>query len=131
MYGSSYVWHGLALNDLADLEYSLLLYFVWTALAYTLLGALLTFLVHQAILHEWVSLKRAFPVSCMLLGGVAGVAVYGVIHLSGLSFADADAVHLVVDLTWQVVEQAIGGLMVAIGLIYDMHRTFMETEQAQ
>ena len=37
--------------------------------------------------------------------------------------------HIVVDILWQMLEQALGGLMVSLG-IYDMHRAFLEHERA-
>jgi hypothetical protein len=37
---------------------------------------------------------------------------------------------VVVDILWQMVEQGLGGLIVSLGLIYDMHRSFLESERA-
>jgi hypothetical protein len=39
--------------------------------------------------------------------------------------------HVLVDVLWQVFEQAIGGLAVSLGMIYGMHRSFMEAEHAR
>jgi hypothetical protein len=47
-----------------------------------------------------------------------------------MSFAKAGAVHVVIDALWQMLEQGVGGLVVSLGLIYDMHRRFMENERA-
>jgi hypothetical protein len=38
-------------------------------------------------------------------------------------------VHIAVDILWQMVEQGIGGLMVSLGIIYDMHKSFLESER--
>lgn len=130
MYGLSYVWHGLILNDLADLRIPLTLYFILAAVVYLILGLGLTIGVHKAIQYEWVSLKGAFPFVSMLMAAVVGFFVYLVIFVLGMSFAKSGAVHVVVDALWQMVEQAVGGLVVSLGIIFDMHKRFMEQERA-
>lgn len=130
MMGISYVWHGVALTDIADLRMDMWLYFTLTGLAYLLIGLVLTFGMHFLLAREWISMKTAFPAKAMMAGAVAGVGVYLVVLASGLSFASHGIQHVVVDLVWQVVEQAVGGLMVGLGIVYDMHRNFMEAERA-
>ena len=98
-------------------------------LAYLVIGLGLVTLMHIGIGREWISLKSGFPLKCMIAGACAGVVIYLVIFMSGLSFASHGLQHVVVDALWQVFEQAIGGLMVSLGLIYDMHRSFMEAER--
>ena len=130
MYGLSYVWHGLILNDLADLRIPMTLYFILAAVVYLVLGLGLTIGVHKAIQYEWVSLKGAFPFVGMLMASVVGFCVYLVIFVLGMSFAKSGAVHVVVDALWQMMDQAVGGLMVSLGIIFDMHKRFMEQERA-
>lgn len=131
MFGLSYVWHGLVLSDLQEIRIPMPLYFVLAGVVYLLLGLALTFGVHKAVQYEWISLKKAFPFTSMLLGSVMGFAVYLVIFVLGMSFAKGGTVHMVVDALWQMVEQAVGGLMVSLGIIYDMHQRFLEQERAQ
>ncbi len=130
MAGISYVWHGLALTDISDLRMDLGLYLGLSGLAYLFIGLLLTLAIHLCIAREWISLKVGFPLKSMLVGSGIGVLIYLVVLLSGLSFASHGIQHVVVDLIWQVIEQAIGGLMVSLGIVYDMHRSFMEAERA-
>lgn len=130
MMGISYVWHGLVLTDMADLQMDLWLYFCLTGLAYLLVGLLLTSGVHFLLAREWITLKAAFPVKAMMAGAVSGVGVYVIMFAFGLSFAGHGIQHVVVDLLWQVVEQGIGGLMVGLGIVYDLHRNFLEAERA-
>lgn len=121
----------MALTDLAELKIPLATYLVLSALAYLIIGLGITFAVHQAILHEWISLKRGFVLSCVLMGAGVGFIVYLIAYVFGMSFTDRGLTHMVADAVWQMAEQGIGGLMVSLGLIYDMHRTFMEAEKAQ
>ncbi|MBP8822478.1 MAG: hypothetical protein KBH07_02395 [Flavobacteriales bacterium] len=130
MAGLSYAWHGWALNDVADLRMGLQKYLGISALVYLMLALVLTLLVHIMLVREWVSLKGAFPVKAMMVGAAFGTVVYLLVLLSGLSFADQGMHHVVVDLLWQVAEQGAGGLMVGLGVVYDLHRSFMEAERA-
>jgi hypothetical protein len=129
MFGLSYVWHGVLLSDLVELKVPLTLYFVLAALVYLVLGLGLTLGVHKAVQYEWVSLKGPFPFYAMLLAGAAGFFVYLVIFVLGVSFADKGLVHVVVDIVWQMFEQSMGGLMVSLGVIYDMHQRFLDQER--
>lgn len=131
MYGLSYVWHGLALTDLSELRIPLPAYLGFSAVAYLLIGLGITVAVHQAIAHGWISLKSAFPFMSILVGAIVGFIVYLLVFTLGLSFADRQLYHLVIDVLWQMFEQGIGGLMVGVGIIYDMHRSFLEGERAK
>ena len=129
MFGLSYVWHGLALTDLEELKIPLTLYFLLAFLVYLVLGLILTLVIHKAIQYEWISLKRAFPFYSALVGAAAGFFVYLVIFILGMTFTKHGMMHIVVDILWQMVEQALGGLAVSLGIIYDLHRQFMEQER--
>lgn len=129
MFGLSYVWHGLALTDLEELKIPLTLYFILAFLVYLVLGLILTLVIHKAIQYEWISLKRAFPFMSALVGAAAGFFVYLVIFILGMTFTKHGMMHVVVDILWQMVEQALGGLAVSLGIIYDLHRQFMEQER--
>lgn len=126
----SYAWHGLALTDISDLRMDLWLYLGLSSAAYLLIALVLTLLVHWGIAKEWISLKMGFHWKAMMVGAMVGVTIYLVVLLSGLSFASHGIEHVVVDLIWQVVEQSVGGLMVSLGIVYDLHRSFMEAERA-
>jgi len=129
MFGLSYVWHGLALRDLQELNVPLTLYFLLAFLVYLVLGLIITLAVHKAIQYEWISLKRAFPFMGVLTGAAAGFFVYLVIFTLGMTFTKHGMMHVVVDILWQMVEQGLGGLAVSLGIIYDLHRQFMEQER--
>ena len=64
-------------------------------------------------------------------GGAFGFVVFLLVYILGMSFAEHGAMHAAVDAIWQMVEQGIGGLMVSFGIIYDLHRQFMESEKAR
>jgi hypothetical protein len=130
MFGLSYLWHGVALNDLRELRTPIGLYVVLSGLVYLVIGLGITVLMHQCIRHEWISLKQGFPLKGMLLGAVVGFVVFLVAFIFGMSFTDRHLVHVLADVAWQMVEQALGGLVVSLGIIYDLHQTFLENERA-
>lgn len=129
MYGLSYLWHGIVLTDLDEIHIPVTLYLILSGLVYVIIGIGMTVAVHQAIIHEWISLKRGFPLMAMLLGAAIGFVVYLLVFILGVSFAKHGLEHVVVDVLWQMVEQALGGLMVSLGIIYDLHRSFLEAEK--
>jgi len=130
MFLLSWVWHGLALTDLQELPIPKPLYFSLAGLVYLVIGLGLTVGIHHSIHMEWISLKTAFPLTSMAVGGAIGFFVYLVIFVLGMSFAKHDMMHILVDVLWQMFEQAIGGLAVSLGIIYDMHKSYLEGEKA-
>lgn len=130
MYGFSYLWHGVLLSDLQELKIPFGLYLALAAVVYLVLGLALTIGAHKAVQYEWISLKGAFPIWTMLMAAAMGFFVYLLIFVLGMSFAKSGAVHVVVDVLWQMFEQGIGGLAVSLGIIYDMHQRFIEHERA-
>lgn len=130
MLGMSFLWHGVVLMDLQELRVPLTLYTILAVLVYLVVGLGLTIFTHKAIEYEWISLKGPFPLMSFMLGAAAGFFVYLVIFVLGMSFAKPGVVHIAVDILWQMFEQGLGGLMVSLGIIYDMRETFLENERA-
>jgi uncharacterized membrane protein YccC len=130
MYALSYLWHGIALTDLQELKIPLWLYLSLSAVVYLLIALGIKMAIHHCIIHEWISLKRAFPLMSTAIGAVVGFVVYLIVFILGMSFASREVVHIAVDILWQMLEQAMGGLMVSLGIIYDMHRSFFDAERA-
>ena len=131
MFGASFLWHGIALNDLSELRVPMALYLSLSGVVYLLLGLGITVAVQQCVVHEWISLRSGFPAMSMLVGSVVGFIVYLVALTMGMSFSTHALPHMVVDALWQMFEQGLGGLMVSLGMIYDMRRSFMEAERAR
>ncbi len=131
MYGLSFLWHGIALNDLRELKIPMGLYVALSAVAYLLIGLGVTFAMHQSIQHQWIGIRQGFPLKGLLLGAVFGFVVYLIAFIFGMSFTDRKVMHILVDVLWQMVEQGFGGLVVSLGIIYDLHQGFLENERAQ
>ena len=128
MFGLSYIWHGVVLKDLIELKIPLSLYLVLAGLVYLLIGLALPWIVHKLLEKEWLSLKDGFPFRCLMVGSVMGFTVYLLVFVLGLSFADHGMVHVLADAIWQMTEQGLGGLAVSAGIIFDLHKKFLEEE---
>lgn len=128
MFILSYVWHGIALRDLAELRIPLTLYLILAAFVYLVIGMALAIGVDKAIVHKVISLQSGFPLKAMGLGALVGFVVYLMVFILGMSFAKHTVVHVVVDVLWQMLEQGLGGLCVSFGIIYDLHKTHLEME---
>lgn len=131
MVALSNLWHGIILNDLADLKVPVALYICLSLLVYFIIGLGLTVAIQQALVHEWITLKRGFPWMGMLIGAVVGFTVYLIAFIFGMSFTNHRLMHVVVDVLWQMFEQGFGGMAVTWGILWDLHRGFMEAERAK
>lgn len=128
MFGMSYLWHGLLLTDLEELTMPLWLYLLLAGIVYLVIGFLLTMLIDQALLHNWIKLKKGFPLVSFLVAGVLGFFLYLLVVVMGNSFSDHGAKHVMIDILWQMLEQGVGGLCVAFGIIYDVRKIQVEME---
>ncbi|MBD78701.1 MAG: hypothetical protein CL840_07265 [Crocinitomicaceae bacterium] len=117
LYGVSYLWHGVLLNDLSRVNYSINLFLVFVAVIYFVIAFVLTFLTHFLIQFNKNKIKRG-----LFIGIPIGVFIYLVAFVFGISFySDPTIDHIILDLTWQVVEQALGGIVAGVLLtISDM-----------
>jgi hypothetical protein len=130
MFALSCLWHGVALTDLDELRMPLGLYFGLAGVAYLLIALGISIAVRQGVLRQWISLKRGFPLTSTMVGVAIGAIVYLLVFTLGLSFAGHELRHVILDALWQMFEQGIGGLVVSAGMIYIMHRSFIEGERA-
>src|SRR5690348_11874133 len=114
MFSLSIIWHGIILNDLERLDVPLQQYLYFSFIFYLVIGfALMYFFLIS------FSLKKVKPIiRGILLGVFTGLAVYFIMELTGVSFtSNLSEKQLVVDLTWQAIEQGIGGLVIVF--VYD------------
>ncbi|MFN3343650.1 MAG: hypothetical protein ACK40M_13200 [Flavobacteriales bacterium] len=106
----SLVWHGVILNDLRNLPFDGSFFLVLTGLAYLAIGFLLNVLILNIEFNENHFFKRA------LLGGALGFFIYLIVLTLGISYHTRGFEHLVIDFSWQMIEQAVGGMIVNLCL---------------
>ena len=114
MFGLSYLWHGVFLNDYELITYPMGIYLTAASIAYLFIG----FVVSRAFLIEYFDKISRHPlVRGPLIGFACGVLMYVIATVLHVSFnKDMDMKYLVLDITWQGIEQAFGGFVV--GLVY-------------
>lgn len=108
MFGMSYVWHGIILNDFSRLTYPKELFLTFSSITYLILG----FLVTNIFLMKFPKNIAKKPLTRGIISGLLlGIATYVVTLVVGVSFITTD--HILFDISWQAVEQMCGGITVA------------------
>jgi len=114
MFGLSYVYHGVLTTDYQTISYPLQVYLVAAGVAYLFIG----FLVSRAFLIPWFDRFTRHPLlRGPAIGFACGILVYFItIAVSVTIGKGVDLRWLVLDITWQGIDQALGGT--AVGLVY-------------
>lgn len=107
MISLSYLWHGIVLNDLRNVNYPQWYFFLLLLLVYGIIAFVLT-----------MGFKYVKPNNNLLFKGFTGGAAFGfflylVAFTLGVSFKSGETKHVLVDFVWQMIEQGIGGLVVS------------------
>jgi hypothetical protein len=114
MFGCSYLWHGVVLNDYERINYPRGIFLTAAAFVYLFVAFLLTRLYHIRLLDK-ISLNPL--VRGPIAGAVTGLMVYMIAIVIGVAanYA-ADFQYMLFDVIWQALEQTIGGLIT--GLVF-------------
>ena len=114
MFGLSYLWHGVFLNDFERLSYPVEIFLTGSIITYLILGFLLTKIY---LMNFPKAIARKPMLRGIISGAALGVATYIVTLVIGVSFStELTPEYILFDLLWQTVEQTIGGM--AVGFIY-------------
>ena len=111
MFGLSYVWHGVFLNDFERLSYPKEIFLTGSVITYLILG----FLVTQLFLMKFPRNIEKKPLLRGIIAGVLlGIATYVVSLVIGVSFSSSlTTKYILFDMLWQSIEQMCGGITVA------------------
>lgn len=124
MYGLSYFWHGVVLNDLAEISYPMPLFYFLSAIVYLFIGLVMT----VAVTKMEVAQKKWL--NGVVIGSVLGFFIYLIAFVLGVSFSTGAAMeHVVLDITWQMLEQSIGGMIV--GYLYHVYKELRKAQAFQ
>jgi hypothetical protein len=106
MYGISYVWHGMVLNDFMKISYPKDAFLILAGAVYFIIALVITVLTFAL-----KKIKDSFRYG-IAVGAAVGIFIYAVAFLLGVSFnAIIDWKMITFDLAWQITEQAFGGLI--------------------
>lgn len=108
-----YVWHGLFLTDFARLSYPKEIFLIFSALVYLIIGFVVSKAIDTKLLEN--VFKRNSLLKGLISGAICGFAFFLMATVVGVSFSAGSRIqNLLLDVSWQVIEQAIGGLVVGI-----------------
>lgn len=112
MFIFSYLWHGVMLNDVSMLRYPFGLFLLFASIVYLIAGAVLA----KAFTLEIFSRFAKHPfLKGLIVGAICGVLLYIISIVVGVSYTkNLSREYMLIDICWQMIEQAIGGLVVGL-----------------
>ena len=112
MFIFSYLWHGVMLNDVSMLRYPFGLFLLFASIVYLIAGAVLA----KAFTFEIFSRFAKHPfLKGLIVGAICGVLLYIISIVVGVSYTkNLSREYMLIDICWQMIEQAIGGLVVGL-----------------
>ena len=108
MFGLCYYWHGILLNDIQLISYDKTLFFGLLAILYLVVGGALSFVLMNYKPEEHRILKH-FTISVAF-----GFMIYFIAFVMGVSFQGEGLEHTLVNFTWQMIEQGVGGFAISV-----------------
>lgn len=113
MYILFYVFHGILTNDLLKISLPRTVFLTVAGFVYLLLGFGMNVLIDASFFKKEV--KNVYS-RALIAGPIVGIFMYAVALIVGVSFsAKFTLINMAVDVCWQVVEQTVG--IVAIALV--------------
>lgn len=119
MFIMSFVWHSVFLNDFNRILFPKILFYIGLAVSYIGISFLIT------VLYSSGKLKLGPHLSAFVIGVLTGVFIYLIALTLGFSFNNSLTMQqALIDLCWQVIEEGIGGLVIAISFQIFEHGGF-------
>ncbi len=120
MFALSYIWHGIFLTDFSRLSYPKEIFLVFAAFVYLIIGFIVAKAIDAKPLEKYF--KRKPLIKGLVAGGIIGFALFMISTVVGISFSTGSKLeNLLLDVSWQVIEQGLGGVVVGIAhfFVYD------------
>lgn len=115
MFLISYFWHGVFLTDYSRLSYPQEVFLIFASIVYLFLGFVVTKAIDLKFLEE--RFKRKPVLRGLISGAICGLGFFLIATVVGVSFSTGSNLeNLLLDVIWQIIEQAVGG--VAVGVVH-------------
>ncbi|MHB8259196.1 MAG: hypothetical protein ACYDCN_14425 [Bacteroidia bacterium] len=112
MYIAFYVFHGLLTNDIVRLTIPTTVFLSVAAVVYLIIALGMSLLFKSTTLKK--NIKKPFKRS-LLIGKLSALFLYAVAFVVGVSFSyKVTLLNAMVDIGWQLIEQNLGALIVAL-----------------
>lgn len=106
-----YMWHGVFLNDFKRIQFPLTWFVSFAAFTYLIFGALLYFMLESEIARK---IRNGFW-RALIVGSVAGFTLFMIATIINFSLTRTQSAnHLLIDCIWQITEQIVGAMVVAV-----------------
>ena len=122
MYAAFYFWHGIFLNDLNNISFPKALFLLLAALVYLVVSFVLYRVYEMRLLNQFISSTLLRGVAS---GIIVGFVLFAATTVLGISFTrHMTMTYMLVDCLWQMAEQVLGGVIIAIGkaVLYEPRR---------
>lgn len=117
MFLISYLWHGIFLTDYSRLSYPQEVFLIFASIVYLFLGFVVTKAIELKFLAE--RFKRKPVLRGALSGAICGLGLFLIATVVGVSFSTGSNLeNLLLDVIWQIIEQAVGGIVVGFVHIF-------------
>ena len=108
MFGMSYTWHAVILNDFSKINLPPAVFYSLLIFVYLVISLVLS-IVFDHFYKYFSSTFIKFSV-----GAVVGFFLYLIAFTLNFGLAHSQMKHLVIDFTWQMLEQGMGALVVGL-----------------
>jgi hypothetical protein len=106
-----YIWHGMMLTDFKRLTYPKEIFLIFAVFVYLIIGLFAAKAIDIKLLDKYF--KRKPFAKGAVSGAALGFTIFVFSTVVGVSFSTGNKLdNLLLDGTWQVVEQMLGGLVV-------------------
>ena len=128
MFVLSYIWHGVVLTDFSRLSYSKHLFLFFAAIVYVIIGFVVSKSIEFKILEQ--RFKRKPIIRGAISGAMCGICFFLITTVLGVSFSTGPKLeNMLLDLSWQTLEQCIGGIVVGLTYIFVYDPVIHNTEE--
>lgn len=111
MYILFYVFHGILTNDLLKISMPQSVYLTVAGIVYLILGFGMSVLLDASFFKKEI---KSIYTRAFIAGPLVGIFLYAVALIVGVSFsAKFSVVNMLVDVSWQIVEQTVGIVFIA------------------
>ena len=117
MFLLSYVWHAIFLTDYSRLSYPKEVFLIFASIVYLIIGFVVAKAIDVKMLEK--SFKRKPIIRGAISGAACGFVFFLIATVVGVSFSTGSKMeNLLLDVSWQILEQTIGGVVVGIVHIF-------------
>jgi lipopolysaccharide export LptBFGC system permease protein LptF len=110
MFGLSFIWHGVLLNDFKFIQYDKSIFLGLLALLYLFISFGISFILSLYQPSENKTLKH------FGIGGIIGFILYLIVFVLGISLAGKGLTNNIINFLWQMFEQGIGAFVISVYL---------------